>query len=341
MSERGWAIGRRLDSRGSLVPLPTTAISSPPRELYLETQVAATCAAAASQRAHPVLPPLPPPRTRTRPPTVQSPATASHVIAVTITDRPDSSRSTPSIDIALGDVDPGPEEDSGQVADSGGVVGAVSPPGIAIGSGTMQDRMSPQERPERDAGGGGNYSAAACSIIGMSPRLEMRLALNRDIMNDEDLINYGNGLDLAILGLDLSSYRKQTGHEMLNRSPPLRFTGTTMSRAVVASSCSSPQQQQENNSKMDTPTPSRRRASPSTWSSFASVDRGDGVGENRSSKSNERNLSDLERLARQEKMYSSTLLRSVGPRAVRTEEDFQRLALTSTHSTPKRRTRTL
>lgn len=36
---------------------------------------------------------------------------------------------------------------------------------------------------------------------GLSPRLEMRLALNRDIMGDEDLINYGTGPDLStILG---------------------------------------------------------------------------------------------------------------------------------------------
>lgn len=267
---------------------------------------------------------------------------------MTITDRPDSSRSTPSIDIALSDVDPALDEDSGRAADSGGVVGAVSPHGIAIASGTMRDRVQQQQhqRQESDAGGGANYSVAACSgagIIGMSPRMEMRLALNRDIMNDEDLINYGNGLDLAtILGHDLSSYRKQTAHEMLNRSPPQRFTGTTtmIPRAAVASSSTSPQQQ-ENNSKMDTPTPSRRKASPSTWSSFAYVERTDGVGESKSSNSNERNLGDLERLARQEKMYSSTHLRNAGPRAVRTEEDFPRQALTSTHSTPKRRTRTL
>lgn len=36
---------------------------------------------------------------------------------------------------------------------------------------------------------------------GLSPRLEMRLALNRDIMGDEDLINYEAGPDLStILG---------------------------------------------------------------------------------------------------------------------------------------------
>lgn len=36
---------------------------------------------------------------------------------------------------------------------------------------------------------------------GLSPRLEMRLALNRDIMGDEDLINYETGPDLStILG---------------------------------------------------------------------------------------------------------------------------------------------
>lgn len=51
------------------------------------------------------------------------------------------------------------------------------------------------------------------SATRLSPRLEMRLALNHDILGDEDLISFDPGppnLE-AILGRDLSSYHRFTG----------------------------------------------------------------------------------------------------------------------------------
>lgn len=347
-SERGWAIGRRLDSRGSLVPLPTTAISSPPREILLE-------AAAESQRARPVSPTP----DATRPPrTLQSPQTAApattttmtmtEVIAVTITDRPgnsssSNSRSTQSIDIALRPADPALDDASGRAADSGGATAPPPQPPVPAATGSVTTRprtqLPPQTRDE-DVGGGTSSGSAAACVIGMSPRLEMRLALNRDIMNDEDLVNYGNGLDLAtILGHDLSSFQRRTGREMLSRCPPPRSSGITTTHSTTGtcqgpgSSSTSPQllllRQQENNSKMDTPTPSRRKAtSPSTWSSFASADRADAdsdAGEQRQ----QDNLSDLERLAREEKKVAHQL---------RNGQRQSQQTVTSSHSTPKRKT---
>ena len=52
--------------------------------------------------------------------------------------------------------------------------------------------------------------------LGLSPRLEMRLALNHDILGDEDLINYSPAPDLtAILGRDLSTYHRMTGKDVI------------------------------------------------------------------------------------------------------------------------------
>lgn len=101
-------------------------------------------------------------------------------------------------------------------------------------------------------------------VVGMSPRLEMRLALNNDIMGDEDLICYDPGPDLAsILGHDLSTFHRFTGRDLISR---------TASRVQPKEACISFSQQR--NSKMDTPTPSRRKPSPSTWNSSASADPG-------------------------------------------------------------------
>lgn len=344
MSERSWVIGRRLDSRGSLrdsrgslVPLPTTAISSPPREILLE-------AAADAQRARPVSPRMAFVRQAAAPAAVHPHPVTTEVIAVTITDpRDNSSRSTapPSIDIALGVEVRDPDVDCGRVADNGGT-GC-----LATASGTQRQGAHPRPDSSKSrseecvAGGDAGYAVGGGFLVGMSPRLEMRLALNQDIMNDEDLINYGNGLDLAaILGHDLSSYQRRSGREMLSRSPQQRSTvpiRTTVPAGGTANSCTSPQQQQ-NNSKMDTPTLSRRRASPSTWNSFAFVDRAEDNDETRS-------LSDLEKLAKQEKQVARQLRN--GPRSVPTEDSRQQETssphrlTTSTHSTPKRRTMAL
>uniref|UniRef100_A0A1A9VWN3 DH domain-containing protein n=1 Tax=Glossina austeni TaxID=7395 RepID=A0A1A9VWN3_GLOAU len=84
---------------------------------------------------------------------------------------------------------------------------------------------------------------------GLSPRLEMRLALNHDILGDEDLICYDPGPDLTtILGHDLSTFHRLTGRDLLNRSATNRVQPK---EAVISYS-------QQRNSKMDTPTVNRR-----------------------------------------------------------------------------------
>lgn len=104
-------------------------------------------------------------------------------------------------------------------------------------------------------------------VGGLSPRLEMRLALNRDIMGDEDLINYDPGPDLtAVLGHDLSTYRQLTPRDILNRTMTAnRSTQPKQTKTVFL---------QQKNSKMDTPTPNRKKTNLNTWSSSVSVDQG-------------------------------------------------------------------
>lgn len=103
---------------------------------------------------------------------------------------------------------------------------------------------------------------------GLSPRLEMRLALNRDIMGDEDLINYETGPDLStILGHDLSTYHRMTARDIINR---------TVNRSISNEAQNIHSQQR--NSKLDTPTPNRRKTNLNTWNSFASVDQGKSLG---------------------------------------------------------------
>ncbi|XP_037900466.1 serine-rich adhesin for platelets-like isoform X2 [Glossina fuscipes] len=177
---------------------------------------------------------------------------------------------------------------------------------------------------------------------GLSPRLEMRLALNHDILGDEDLICYDPGPDLTtILGHDLSTFHRLTGRDLLNRSATNRVQPK---EAVISYS-------QQRNSKMDTPTVNRRTrtslqlqqqtlttaasATPfvgsarvggvpqhlqpnrNTWSSSASaVPSRDGnvnVAANckdYSYSSDENKLSDLEILARREKIYCMSQLKS-------------------------------
>lgn len=97
------------------------------------------------------------------------------------------------------------------------------------------------------------------AIAGLSPRLEMRLALNNDIMGDEDLICYAPGPDLAtILGRDLSTYHRFTGRDLISRS-----ASRIVPKEARISFC------QQKNSKMDTPTPNRKKSNQSTWNSSA------------------------------------------------------------------------
>ncbi|XP_036338749.1 uncharacterized protein LOC118748435 [Rhagoletis pomonella] len=176
---------------------------------------------------------------------------------------------------------------------------------------------------------------------GLSPRLEMRLALNHDILGDEDLICYDPGPDLTtILGHDLSTFQRLTGRDLLNRSATNRVQPK---EAVISFS-------QQRNSKMDTPTVNRRprpsyasasssltaglgggarvggapqplQPNRNTWSNSASADRssdvcarGGGNSKSYNYNTDESKLSDLEILARREKTYCMSQLRS-GSRA--------------------------
>lgn len=101
-------------------------------------------------------------------------------------------------------------------------------------------------------------------IAGLSPRLEMRLALNNDIMGDEDLICYDPGPDLAtILGRDLSTYHRFTGRDLISRS-----ASRIVPKEALISYC------QQKNSKMDTPTPNRKKSNQNTWNNSVSADLG-------------------------------------------------------------------
>ena len=105
------------------------------------------------------------------------------------------------------------------------------------------------------------YSAP---VAGLSPRLEMRLALNHDIMGDEDLISYDPGPDLTtILGHDLSTFHRFTGRDLISRSA---------SRIVPKEAFISFSQQK--NSKMDTPTPNRKKPNQNTWNNSVSAAQG-------------------------------------------------------------------
>lgn len=97
------------------------------------------------------------------------------------------------------------------------------------------------------------------TAIRLSPRLEMRLALNHDILGDEDLISFEPGpanLE-AILGRDLSSYHRFTGKEMITRTPNHHRIAPKEAHISYLT--------QQKNSKMDTPTPNRKKSNPNTW----------------------------------------------------------------------------
>uniref|UniRef100_A0A182NN74 Uncharacterized protein n=1 Tax=Anopheles dirus TaxID=7168 RepID=A0A182NN74_9DIPT len=107
--------------------------------------------------------------------------------------------------------------------------------------------------------------------IGLSPRLEMRLALNHDILGDEDLLTYSPGPDLtAILGRDLSTYHRMSGKDIIMNRIVTRVS-SYMNIQTVAT--------------LTTTTAPSGAESP-----------------------DEKTLSDLERLARREKVYCMTQL---------------------------------
>lgn len=108
----------------------------------------------------------------------------------------------------------------------------------------------------------GELSNITSTVTRLSPRLEMRLALNNDIMGDEDLISFDPGPTnlSAILRHDLSSYHRFTGRDLISRSA---------SRIVPKEAHISFSQQK--NSKMDTPIPNRKKTIQNTWNSSAYV----------------------------------------------------------------------
>lgn len=100
------------------------------------------------------------------------------------------------------------------------------------------------------------------TAIRLSPRLEMRLALNHDILGDEDLISFEPGpanLE-AILGRDLSSYHRFTGRDLIS---------LTSNHHRIAPKEANISFSTQKNSKMDTPTPNRRKTNPNTWNNSA------------------------------------------------------------------------
>jgi hypothetical protein len=120
-----------------------------------------------------------------------------------------------------------------------------------------------------------NQTAAQSPIpITRTPRsLEMRLAMNNNILGDEDLMSYAPGSDLtSILGRDLSTYHRVSGrdiimNQIINRKdtnsssyPESKFSSLNGSRSDPTSSFC-----QQNNSKMDTPILNRKLQR--TWSS--------------------------------------------------------------------------
>lgn len=124
----------------------------------------------------------------------------------------------------------------------------------------------------------------AAAAGALNPRFEMRLAMNQDIICDDNRMAWADpGPHLtSILGRDLSSYRRMTVKDIIMsrivttsstsscRSPPLSNNIKCSPSNEEASSLYC----QQNNSKMDTPTPNRRKLKLPTWSNFGSVDRG-------------------------------------------------------------------
>uniref|UniRef100_A0A336N172 CSON004268 protein n=1 Tax=Culicoides sonorensis TaxID=179676 RepID=A0A336N172_CULSO len=153
----------------------------------------------------------------------------------------------------------------------------------------------------------------------LSPRLEMRLAMNRDILCEEDLMNYDAGPDLtSILGHDLSSYRRMTGKDIImNRIINSKSSNqNNFCRSNVEHTSYYPQ----NHSKMDTPILNRKKSNQRIWNSSGFVER------------EENALSDLERLARREKIYCMTQLQN-SPQ--RTKVMTSQTDITTSQTTPQ------
>jgi hypothetical protein len=107
--------------------------------------------------------------------------------------------------------------------------------------------------------------------------LEMRLAMNNDIMGDEDLMSYTSGDLTSILGRDLSTYHRVSGRDIImnqiinrkeysNHYQPSKYNSLNTSKSdPIDSFC-------QNNSKMDTPILNRKLQR--TWSSSGFAQKG-------------------------------------------------------------------
>lgn len=105
----------------------------------------------------------------------------------------------------------------------------------------------------------------------------MRLAMNNDILGDEDLMNYDPGPNLtSILGRDLSTYHRVNGRDIImnrimnRKDSPSRFSNQNGNKNDPLNSYC-----QQNNSKMDTPILNRKLTlSQRTWSNSGFVRKG-------------------------------------------------------------------
>lgn len=111
-----------------------------------------------------------------------------------------------------------------------------------------------------------------------TPRsLEMRLAMNNDILGDEDLMSFPGPNLTSILGRDLSTYHRVSGRDIImnqiitrkdSSSQPSQSSSQNDNRNDQPNSFC-----QQNNSKMDTPILNRKLQR--TWSSSGFARKGE------------------------------------------------------------------
>jgi hypothetical protein len=142
---------------------------------------------------------------------------------------------------------------------------------------SLIERNDCQSRTEHAAATTANQTAAPPTTQPHVPRsLEMRLAMNNDILGDEDLMNYAPGPDLtSILGRDLSTYHRLCGRDIIMNQIMNRMETSPSSRSINQSDKNDQlsSSYQQNNSKMDTPILNRKLTR--TWSSSGFVRKGE------------------------------------------------------------------
>lgn len=168
-----------------------------------------------------------------------------------------------------------PVGDCGSVADKCGASAQIS---------SIERNGSPSLT---DSAGETHQNAAQLHQPRLSPRLEMRLALNHDILGDEDLMTYSPGPNLtSILGRDLSSYHRMTGkdiimnrimnrRDIINNYSSSSSTNHNSTSMNIKNLKNDPMNSfcQQNNSKMDTPI-LNRKSNQHTWNNSGYARRG-------------------------------------------------------------------